>query len=429
MAHRARSLSFAFCLTAAAAGCGEIHDDVGLGSAAATTCANATFEAETSMTHSTGGAVSGGWNIWSNGNVSAQYDFATTAVRIDVVAKATLLSDGVGANMVVKVAGQQIGQVSVTAANWATFSFNFTPPSAGVKTVEVDFTNDAFVSSTQDRNLLVDKVTVTCTGAPATGSGGSTGTAGSGGTTGSAGSSGTVNTSSVPLASGSGATCAQFGNITAGGYYVQNNIWNDPDQSQCISLSGNVVTVTSSNHNKATNGPPASYPSFVYGCHYGNCSAGSPLPKQVSTIASALSVFSVGTAGGAWDLAYDIWLDTAANRSGQNNGAEIMIWLNSASVNPGGFPNKVASNVSIDGRSYDIYRTTMSGSGVSWNLISYRANPAVNRVDIDVKHFINDAISRGAASASWFLTSIQAGTEVWSGGTGLKLNAFGAVVK
>ena len=33
-----------------------------------------------------------------------------------------------------------------------------------------------------------------------------------------------------------------FGNITAGGYYVQNNIWNDPDQSQCISLSGNVVT-------------------------------------------------------------------------------------------------------------------------------------------------------------------------------------------
>lgn len=66
---------------------------------------------------------------------------------------------------------------------------------------------------------------------------------------------------------------------------------------------------------------------------------------------------------------------------------------------------------------------------MQWNLVSYRANPAVGRVDIDVKHFINDAISRGFASSAWFLTSIQAGTEIWQGGVGLKLNAFGASVK
>jgi len=170
------------------------------------------------------------------------------------------------------------------------------------------------------------------------------------------------------------------------------------------------------------NGAGACVPGTPVSCDGFSCASGA--------CATALQrTFSVTTASGAWDLAYDIWLDTAANTSTQNNGAEIMIWLNSAGANPGGFPNIVKSGVCIDGHTYDIYETRSSGSGVQWNLVSYRANPAVGRVDIDVKHFINDAISRGFASNAWFLTSIQAGTEIWQGGAGLKLNAFGASVK
>ena len=38
--------------------------------------------------------------------------------------------------------------------------------------------------------------------------------------------------------------------------------------------------------------------------------------------------------------------------------------------------------------------------------------------------FFNDAVSRGYASTSWFLTSIQAGFEPWVSGVGLTVNSF-----
>src|SRR3954465_10944129 len=95
----------AFVCLLLAASCGTLPDDASTSTAAATTCSSATLEAESTSvwSHTTGGSVGDGWNIWSNGGITTNaYDFATAGVRIDVVAKATLLSDGVGANMVLK---------------------------------------------------------------------------------------------------------------------------------------------------------------------------------------------------------------------------------------------------------------------------------------------------------------------------------------
>src|SRR5262249_43433254 len=198
-------------------------------------------------------------------------------------------------------------------------------------------------------------------------SGGSAGTGGSGGTGGTGGSGGSGG--APPLASGSGSTCDTFGRLAAGNYFVQNNAWNAGGLTQCISMTNGAVTVTSASFNLATNGPPASYPSYVFGCHFGNCSPSSGLPKQVSAIQSAPSTFSVTPAAGAWDLAYDIWLDTSGNTSGQNNGAEIMIWLNAQNgANPAG--SIVASNVAIGGNTFNLFKTTMNGSGVTWTYLA-----------------------------------------------------------
>jgi len=123
-----------------------------------------TYEAET-MYHSTGGAVSGGWNIWSNGYIQTSHAFTAGVSTITVHARGTP-AGGVWPRMRVSVGGVDIGQVTVAASAWTAYAFS---PSldAGTRTIRVAFDNDAIIAG-EDRNLLVDKVVVsggstTCT--------------------------------------------------------------------------------------------------------------------------------------------------------------------------------------------------------------------------------------------------------------------------
>ncbi len=180
-------------------------------------CTPQTFEAE-SMTHSTGGAQDSGWDIWSNGNISTNVSFSGGSTTITVVAKGTS-AGGVWPNMVVRVNGVQIGSATVNSATYANYPFTFSA-TAGSQSVSVEFTNDALIG-TEDRNLIVDKFAVSCTGGStgaggATGGGGSTGTAGASGSGGSSG--GGATSCSVPPALGSGSqslTWYYFGQGTA----------------------------------------------------------------------------------------------------------------------------------------------------------------------------------------------------------------------
>jgi endoglucanase len=124
----------------------------------ATSCAPTTYEAET-MTHGTGGPTSGGWNIWSNGSISAQRTFAPGQTNITVIA-AGQAAGGIWPHMVVSVGGVTIGATNVTSTSFAPYTFTFAA-SAGTYDVRVAFDNDGF-SGSADRNLLVDKVVVGC---------------------------------------------------------------------------------------------------------------------------------------------------------------------------------------------------------------------------------------------------------------------------
>lgn len=194
----------------------------GSGATGNSSCTPQTFEAE-SITHSVGGAQDSGWDIWSNGNISTNVAFAGGSTTITVIAKGTS-AGGVWPNMVVRVNGVQVGSVAVNSAAYASYPFTFNA-SAGTQSVSVEFTNDAVVGS-EDRNLIVDKFTVSCisgsTGGGNTGTGGSTGTGGNTGTGGSAGTGGSTGggttSCSLPPAIGSGSqslTWYYFGQGTA----------------------------------------------------------------------------------------------------------------------------------------------------------------------------------------------------------------------
>ncbi len=217
--------------------------------------------------------------------------------------------------------------------------------------------------------------------------------------------------------------CEKYGSTSVqnGSYIVQNNVWG-ADTAQCIDVNQNGgFTITQADHNKATNGAPAAYPSIYAGCHYTNCSSGSNMPIQVSQIGSATSSIGVSYPGsGTWNAAYDIWLDPSPRTDGQH-GAELMIWLNrQGSIQPIGSP---VGNVTIAGRNWEVWY-----GHTGWHVISYLSASPITSFHFDVMDFVDDVISRGHITRSWYLTSIQAGFEPWIGGTGLAVTSFSATV-
>ena len=68
--------------------------------------------------------------------------------------------------MRVTVGGAQVYTTTVNSATWTDYTFTFNAPSGDAE-VRVYFTND-FYQPPQDRNLLLDKVTVACGAAPDT---------------------------------------------------------------------------------------------------------------------------------------------------------------------------------------------------------------------------------------------------------------------
>jgi hypothetical protein len=215
--------------------------------------------------------------------------------------------------------------------------------------------------------------------------------------------------------------CEKYGSTTiqGGRYIVQNNNWGDNTQ-QCINVTGTGFSVTQASHNKPLNGAPGAYPSVYAGCHYGNCSSGSGLPLQASnsrfgTVQTSVSMSYPGA--GTYNASYDLWFDPTPRTNGQNTGAEVMIWLNRVgSIQPVG--SRVGT-VTLAGGTWEVW---YGNSG--WNVISYVRTSATTSLSFPVSTFYNDAVSRGYAQRSWYLTSVQAGFEPWIGQVGLAVNNF-----
>lgn len=213
--------------------------------------------------------------------------------------------------------------------------------------------------------------------------------------------------------------CGQYEStkVQGGEYIVQNNRWGT-GAAQCIDADEDGFTITQQD-GVNSGGAPTAYPSFVWGCHYNNCT-NNFAPIQASsakfdTIGSKAKMSYVS--GGVWNASYDIWFDPTARKDGQNTGAELMVWLNkSGGASPVG--SKVGTATTAGG-TWDVW---FGNSG--WNVISYVRTSAAPSIDFKVTDFYDDAVRRGYAQDSWYMTSIQAGFEPWSGGKGLGLDSF-----
>ncbi len=232
----------------------------------------------------------------------------------------------------------------------------------------------------------------------------------------------------APGAMAATTTVCQSQTAPAGGgtYIVQNNEWNS-SAAECISTDGGTdFTVANSSISNSTSGAPGGYPSIYQGCHWGKCSSGgltaTPIQASNLTTGKVTTSWSTTQPGGSsdYDVAYDIWFNQASTTTGQPNCLELMVWLNhNGPVQP--FGSQVAANVSIGGHSYNVWE----GAQSTWNTVSYTMTSGATSVsNLDIGQLAQDAINRGYMPRSCWLIDVEAGFELWQGGTGLTTSSF-----
>ena len=154
-----------------------------------------------------------------------------------------------------------------------------------------------------------------------------------------------------------------------------------------------------------------SYASSVLGWQYGWKLTNSGLPLQISA-GNKLNCgwsFNFTQSGGSADVSYDMFLH-AIQMPGTNDTPtdEIMIWLYTAN---GAAPTGTKqATVTIDSASWDLYRGT-----TTWNVFSYVRTANATSAVINVMDFMNDLVTRGWVQSSKYLTSVQSGTEIFTG--------------
>ena len=224
-------------------------------------------------------------------------------------------------------------------------------------------------------------------------------------------------------------TCDKYGSFPLGGgvYVAANNVWG-ADTPQCISNSGarddsGFVVDTAGHLNTAG---PAGYPSIYRGCVYGYCTGGSPFPRrvdQLGTVTSSWSTSAPTDPASTYNTAYDLWFDPNPNQTGRNTGAELMVWLNTTGVQPIGAKTRTAT---IAGASWDVWQGTLDGLPV----VSYvRTVPTRSVSSLPLHSFVADATTNGVVQPAWYLTSVQAGFEPWTGGAGLRTISYSVTQK
>jgi glycosyl hydrolase family 12 len=217
-----------------------------------------------------------------------------------------------------------------------------------------------------------------------------------------------------------------------GKYWVNNNQWGVSGGmttgQQCVwgtCQTGDLVGWgTSWNWTNGTGGVKT-YASLVFGWQYGLKVTNTGLPVLISANRQVncgwdFTVSQTGTI----DVSYDTWLHTIDVSMAPNGGSnstpseEVMIWLykNGAGPISQGTP---VTGISLAGTTWDLYQ------GVTrWPVSSYVRTGNATTAVMNMMEFYSDLVSRGWIPNTRYLSSIQAGTEVFSGTGSLTTNGF-----
>jgi hypothetical protein len=162
---------------------------------------------------------------------------------------------------------------------------------------------------------------------------------------------------------------------------------------------------------------------MVTGEDWGTWSPVHALPKKLSAVKSSnISKFyqkASPAAGSHYDATYDIFIDPSYAPTNRNGKDEIMIWVGYQNTQP--LSNKWTAsgkavpwktNVSLGGRSWDVYLYNWPGGGYT---MSYLDRAKKGYWSGSLSPFFNYGISNGWYSKNDYLISVMAGWEFGKG--------------
>lgn len=210
-----------------------------------------------------------------------------------------------------------------------------------------------------------------------------------------------------------------------GAHFVVKND-NYGGQQECLAVRGEWPNFAVAQSQLPTwHAKPQAYPFILRGCSWGTCSApDSELPAQVWALHRPVATWhTTQVRKGEWDAALDTWFGTRPMTTGQADGAEMMIWLSARRIT---VPRHTPI-VHIGHVRWYLQHWRACHAGTCWNYIQFRRVWPVLRVTrLPLLPFIHRAGKRGWIQPAWWLENIEAGFELWQGGTGLATNWFWA---
>ncbi len=231
------------------------------------------------------------------------------------------------------------------------------------------------------------------------------------------------------MLTGAGESCENYHSATVGAdgqsYVLINNVWNPSGGQQCISYNGTSFTITSQTGNSGST-EPVSFPAVILGRKAEHFASGGGLPAQVSSIQSLETGFKIKAAGvsGTFNAAYDVWIDADQGYSGNAPDYFLMLWpWTQGDVRPAG---TVTGNVTIEGVKWDVWTGGVGEGGGKY--IAYQS-ANTESLHVDLKPFLDDAVANRGLPASSYVLNVQAGFEIWNGGSGLASEYFYAKVQ
>ncbi|KAI1855694.1 hypothetical protein JX265_006098 [Neoarthrinium moseri] len=202
-------------------------------------------------------------------------------------------------------------------------------------------------------------------------------------------------------------SCDSWGSLTTGGYVIYHNNWGASaasSGSQCTyfdSLNGNSVAW----HTSWT------WAGGSYNVKSYSNVALENVNKKLSAVSSIPSTWKWSQTGNnlVADVAYDLWL---APTSGGTNAYEIMVWLaaygGAGPISSSGSP---IATVTIGGNSYKLFY----GLNGSTKVYSFVASSTITNFSGDLNLFFKYLTSSQGVPSSYYITSLQAGTEPFTG--------------
>ncbi len=220
--------------------------------------------------------------------------------------------------------------------------------------------------------------------------------------------------------------CTDYAALVRGKYWVNNNVWGRADGtgSQCVwenGLNGDNLSWGTSWTWAGDTTKVKSYASAVLGWHWGWKTTGTGLPVQLNAgkaVKTSWNFTVTPKTSNIMNVSYDLWFHTKSNPDWPDQPTdEVMVWLyRSGGAGPVGTKQ---ATVTVGGTTWDLYR-----GNIGWNVYSFVRTSNTTSADLNLTDFTDDLAGRGWLDKTKYLSSVQAGTEIFTGSGQLDTSAY-----